>query len=252
MNNDKIEQELDSLISHAVGDVDTTILSKQIDDRRLQMLIKAYETAVETRQFEIELFWKRSLFFWGFIASSFVAYATLMPKSLSLSIVIACFGFICSFAWSLNNRGSKFWQETWELKVHRIEPMVTGAMFFRHEPEAEPKKNDKKNFRPWIREFSMSKDPERKDLWLQRRMFSVSKLAIALSDYTVALWFALILVSLVSLYIHTFLPLSDHGLKYYDYVKACAVTLFAILSVLYGCFALRLCRHIPPDYNKNN
>ena len=95
MNNDKIEQELDSLISHAVGDVDTTILSKQIDDRRLQMLIKAYETAVETRQFEIELFWKRSLFFWGFIASSFVAYATLMPKSLSLSIVIACFGVIC-------------------------------------------------------------------------------------------------------------------------------------------------------------
>jgi len=254
-NMNEIEQELDSLISHTVGYC-PNILSKQIDYRRLQMLIKAYDTAVETRRFEIELFWKRALFFWGFIASSFVAYATLMPKSLSLSIVIACFGFICSVAWSLSSRGSKFWQETWELKVHRIEPMVTGAMFSKREPEVEPKQNE--YFQLWKQFFkSKCREDHRKKLgyfWLRSRMFSVSKLAIALSDYTVVLWGAVIVESIVRLWInnayirkkiHTIL--SDDIVKYVKEfpVKEVAVTLFVICSVVYFMRICKDCRHIP-------
>ena len=72
---------------------------------------KKYDVALVTRNFEIELFWKRSLFFWGGIASAFVGYATLVKDKPSLAILIACFGFVCSVAWSLVNRGSKYWQE---------------------------------------------------------------------------------------------------------------------------------------------
>jgi hypothetical protein len=31
-----------------------------------------FDVAVQVRNFEIELFWKRSLFFWGFISAAFI------------------------------------------------------------------------------------------------------------------------------------------------------------------------------------
>jgi hypothetical protein len=71
-------------------------------------------------KFEIDLFWKRSLFFW-FIAAAFVAYATLIKSETNadkdLPFIIACFGLVYNFAWTLGNRGSKYWQEAWEQKL---------------------------------------------------------------------------------------------------------------------------------------
>lgn len=175
MAGNQISQELDRLTADGNGYGDPQ--AQLIDDRKFQMLMKAYETAVETRKLEIELFWSRSLFFWGFIASAFVAYATLRRFSSDISVVVACFGFVCSVAWSLGNRGGKFWQESWETKVERIEPSVTGAM------------------------FSQPEDVQsHKNFWLRGRRFSVSKLAIALSDYTIILWLAIIVWEIIRLF----------------------------------------------------
>jgi hypothetical protein len=170
-----ISKELDRLTADGSGYGDPQ--AQLIDDRKFQMLMKAYETAVETRKLEIQLFWSRSLFFWGFIASAFIAYATLRRYSSDISVVIAGFGFVCSVAWSLGNRGGKFWQESWEIKVERIEPSVTGAMFSKPEDGY-----------------------SRKNFWLCGRRFSVSKLAIALSDYTIILWFAIIVWEIIRLF----------------------------------------------------
>ncbi|MEX2450285.1 MAG: hypothetical protein WD407_05465 [Rhodospirillales bacterium] len=117
--------------------------------------------SIETRQLEIELFWKRSLFFWGFIASAFVAYAALLDACISqkeILLTIACFGFICSLAWTLVNRGSKYWQENWEQKVDEYELKVFGEEFF----------------------AKQEKIKRQKCCWLEAKKFSVSKLAIAL------------------------------------------------------------------------
>jgi len=130
--------------------------------------LKRFEVAVQIRNFEIDLFWKRSLFFWGFIAAAFAGYATLRGKNADLSLVVACFGMVCSCAWTLLNRGSKYWQEAWETKVERYEEPVVGALFAKEE------------------------DRQDKGWWLASRKFSVSKLAIALSDYVLLLWFALV------------------------------------------------------------
>jgi hypothetical protein len=78
--------------------------------------------AAEVRKFEIERFWARSIFFWGFIAAAFVAYAQLYNKDAKDSaLIVACFGFVCSIAWTLANRGGKYWQEAWEQKVRSAE-----------------------------------------------------------------------------------------------------------------------------------
>jgi hypothetical protein len=88
------------------------------DDRKAEI---AFNTAVEARKLELQLFWTRSLFFWGFIAVTFAAYGQLPDKSPYLSEIAACFGLVCSVAWSLSNRGSKFWYESWEKSRGRSE-----------------------------------------------------------------------------------------------------------------------------------
>lgn len=54
---------------------------------------KRFRIAIETRAFEIDLFWKRSIFFWGFISVAFVGYATLRTASSDLAIVVGSSGW---------------------------------------------------------------------------------------------------------------------------------------------------------------
>lgn len=127
---------------------------------------RRFAVSVQTRNFEIDLFWKRSLFFWGFISAAFVGYAAL--RQSELRILVACFGMVCSCAWSLVNRGSKYWQESWETKVERFELPVMGPLFAKEET------------------------PQDEGWWLRGREYSVSKLAIALRDYVFLLWFVVV------------------------------------------------------------
>jgi hypothetical protein len=143
------------------------------DDKNLKRL----EISIQSRNMEIELFWKRSLFFWGFIASAFVGYAALRTQKSDLSMFLACFGMVCSCAWSLLNRGSKYWHESWETKVERFETAVTGPLFAIEEQEQ-----------------------TQKGIWLRARNYSVSRLAIALSDYVFIFWIAIVIAEICRQY----------------------------------------------------
>jgi hypothetical protein len=127
---------------------------------------KRLDLSVQTRNFEIGLFWTRAIFFWGFISAAFVGYAALRQNSSELAIVIACFGTVCALAWSLLNRGSKYWQENWETKVNRYEIAVIVDPLFSRQEDVQTQKG----------------------CWLQARRYSVSKLSTSLSDYVFALW----------------------------------------------------------------
>lgn len=166
---------------------------------------KRFETALATRNFEIGLFWNRSLFFWGFIAAAFVAYATLRDIGSDMSLLLACFGLVCSVCWALVNRGSKFWQEAWEAKLEEVETSVTGPLF--QEPARE----------------------QRKGCWLSGRRYSVSKVTIALSDYTVFLWAAIVAWDAL-----TFLTSGDSHVV----MKAMGYVTFLMVSLSFIAFTL--------------
>lgn len=141
---------------------------------------KIFDVALETRKFEIGLFWQRALFFWGFIASAFVAYAAiwrLETVPIEIRTLVAAFGLVCSVAWTFANRGSKYWQGAWEAKLETFEEEVLGIKLFQ-EPVS-PRKNEIHFWGVWS------------DAW----HFSVSKLAIALSDFTVLVWAVLLAYS---------------------------------------------------------
>jgi hypothetical protein len=141
-------------------------------------ILTAYKIAIETRNFEIELYWKRSLFFWGFIATAFIGYGSLIVgKQPNLAFAVACFGVICSLCWTLVNRGSKYWQEHWEAKVTDFECKLGDIDLFR----AEDKLDDTKS------------------KWLGAKKFSVSRISIALSDFTLVVWSGLVIERLLNL-----------------------------------------------------
>ncbi len=80
--------------------------------------------AVETRKAEIDRFWSRANIFWAFTAAAYVAYAATGVKSNfpgSEHLIISCFGLVSGVAWTMQNRGSKYWQEAWENKVEILE-----------------------------------------------------------------------------------------------------------------------------------
>lgn len=147
---------------------------RELARAKLELL---FETVVDTRKFEITLFWQRALFFWGFIASAFIGYATLSRYGLRrLALVVACFGFVCSVAWSLANRGSKAWQENWEIKAKNLECAALGEAVF----------NDQEPLDTGA------------GRWLRSRRFSVSRLATALADFTGVVWLVLMVGTAVA------------------------------------------------------
>jgi len=41
---------------------------------------RAIEQALDTRKFEIDLYWKRATYFWAFIAATFAGYFLILSK----------------------------------------------------------------------------------------------------------------------------------------------------------------------------
>ncbi|WP_315564865.1 hypothetical protein [Alloprevotella tannerae] len=89
-----------------------------------ELLDSAFEIALDTRKFEIELYWKRTGYFVLFIGAVFVAYQGFSKECPHewLLPFLASIGYLLSLLWYMANRGSKYWQENWE---HNIEELST-------------------------------------------------------------------------------------------------------------------------------
>ena len=88
---------------------------------------EALKRAWDTRRFEIELSWKRTNYFSIMVGALFIGYYTLKDEPL-LAILISLLGFCASLAWFFVNKGSKFWQENWEINIDCIEAITKDNM----------------------------------------------------------------------------------------------------------------------------
>ena len=95
----------------------------------------ALDRAHEIRQFEISLYWKRSLFFWGFVLTLFGVLGLMLtaekPTLLTdfMPVVIAPLGFFTTCAWYYIEKGSKAWMANWELHIDYLEDGITGKLY---------------------------------------------------------------------------------------------------------------------------
>jgi hypothetical protein len=96
----------------------------------------ALKQAWQNRDFEIDLFWRRSAYFWGFIALIFGAYFGVITsdnfrnaQKMYLDLYIILLGGIFSVAWMLVIKGSKRWQENWEAHIDKLAEDITGPLY---------------------------------------------------------------------------------------------------------------------------
>ncbi len=74
-----------------------------------------FENAIKQRNFEIDLFWKRSWFFGVLVIAEITAYYKLKTDNqIILALVTSFITCLTMLAQCLMNRGSKYWQERWE------------------------------------------------------------------------------------------------------------------------------------------
>jgi hypothetical protein len=96
----------------------------------------AFKKAWEIRNFEIDKFWQRSIYFWGFIALIFTGYvycitseSSCIVKAMYFDLYMILLGGIFSVAWLLVICGSKRWQDNWEAHIDKLEDEITGPLY---------------------------------------------------------------------------------------------------------------------------
>jgi len=77
---------------------------------------KLFKIALDTRNFEISLFWQRSNYF--LVLNSALAAGFFSLKEPAYATVLASLGAIASLLWALVNLGGKYWHSRWE---HELE-----------------------------------------------------------------------------------------------------------------------------------
>ena len=100
--------------------------------------LSAYTTAADTRKFEIELFWKRSTFFWAFTTAIYTAYSYTLTNIYCKKhgafalVVLSALGLFFCVSWYFASEASKHWQENWESHIDLLEDDITGPLFKTH------------------------------------------------------------------------------------------------------------------------
>ena len=91
----------------------------------------ALKQALDIRKFEIELYWKRTAYFWTLIAATFAGYVAIQSKNsdVGLSLLVSSIGLCFSIGWYFVNRGSKYWQGNWERHVDLLEDEFSGPLY---------------------------------------------------------------------------------------------------------------------------
>lgn len=105
-------------------------LNSKNNSEKYKSLIKAFEIALDTRKFEIEMYWKRATYFWAFIAALFVAWYNVQDdRDHFVTFLIIWLGFSVSLCWFYVNKGSKFWQKNWEDNIDYLSQKLGVPVF---------------------------------------------------------------------------------------------------------------------------
>lgn len=142
---------------------DTLNVAGEEAEQRLKRK-RALQRAYQQRSFEIEHYWKRAGYFWGFQLVIFAAFGLIWkevggPQQWGpLALAFSSLGVLTALANRLSAGGSKFWQENWEKHIDMLEDEFEGRLY--------------------------------KTIWLPDAgwQYSVSKVNLALSSYFVVFW----------------------------------------------------------------
>ncbi len=203
----------------------------------------ALNVSLDTRKFEIELYWKRAAYFWAFIAATFTGYFAVLSSNSSwqhkelILYILNCLGIFSSWIWYLELKGSKYWQENWEQHVSDKEFEIQGDVF---------------NKVKVINENSI--------FTLNAHPYSVSKLNLILSMFIIFVWVLLFVYPSNKdflKYIISVIPcispdafILSHKMGIFKAISVVSLLSFCLVSIKYGKSSF--CKEIVIVKNDNN
>lgn len=103
------------------------------DSRSYARIELALNRAYQLRTFEIEHYWKRATYFWGFQIAIFAAFGLIWRDTghdpwSPITVALAGLGILTAVANSLSAAGSKFWQENWENHIDMLSNHTEGRL----------------------------------------------------------------------------------------------------------------------------
>lgn len=148
-----------------------------------------YKIAIETRNFEIKLFWERSNYF--LVLNAAIAVGTFSKISTDFRVPFAALGIVISYLWVCVNIGSKYWQVRWEYEVAKLEKEISQEIYLFSA--------DKKATDNAVKEFLSDHGKSRFGVYeyLVLEKPSVSKIMSCLSASFVIFWIATFLLMLM-------------------------------------------------------
>ena len=144
--------------------------------------IEAYKIALETRNFEIGLFWQRSNYFLALNAALSIGFFRITNDTHS--ILFAFLGVFVSILWYKVNLGSKYWQARWEYRLSlKEEEIANGLEFFSADAkliQSDVEKSfehgaaKKRKFQKWVEKQALKKPSVSYNMILLSLMFVVT------------------------------------------------------------------------------
>jgi hypothetical protein len=211
-----IEESTNEDISDALTDLEIGKEIENLAERKTEWL-DIYKILIDTRKFEIDNFWKRTVFFWGTIAILLAGYFNA-KNSEHFLIFVSYIGLFYNLIFSFSLRGSKYWQEHWEQASLSYERALKIRLF------------------RWKLTNRIQEETSHEFFLLRPYRFSVSKLTMILSDITLTLWFILIAKDISFLLRNNFLHF-DFALKNnIDYFTIAVFIIPTIYFIYLGIF----------------
>lgn len=148
-----------------------------------------YKTLLDTRNFEINLFWQRSNYF--LVLNTAIAIGFFNLKNGKYAFIFALIGLLAAALWFWVCLGGKYWQARWEQRLLEFEKEhLSGLDFFGASPEriqADVVKGLDFNRHGWIQSIIYR---------LALRKPSVSYSMILLSIFFICGWIALLVLAI--------------------------------------------------------
>lgn len=189
---------------------------------------EALTQALDIRKFEIDLYWKRATYFWGFLIVIFTGYFAVLfsegdQYKRETLLLISALGTLFSLGWFHVNKGSKFWQNNWERHVDYLEDEFMGPLY-----KMVIIMNETKTLNP----LKITKK-----MILNDGLYSVSKINQALSFYILTIWSGLLIGNSVTL-----VWAGNVKILKYDITYVHLYILFAIYTIIFFIFMCWGCR----------
>ncbi|WP_299574908.1 hypothetical protein [uncultured Shewanella sp.] len=150
-----------------------------------------YKIALETRNMEIDLFWKRSNYF--LVLNTAVAAGFFLKAGDDHQLPLGLFGLIIALLWLFVNAGGKFWQSRWERRLHVAEEALNPEIKLFSSDWAEINKDVKESI-----DFSKHSGIRKCLDYLVLNKPSVSFMMELLSIAFIILWVSLIILEVLS------------------------------------------------------